>query len=295
MGELAAVAASACWAGASILFTRLRTAAGPLTLNLWKCALAVVLLGATRLALRGDAWPAMSAADSGWLLASGVVGLTLGDTLLFLAFGRIGPRRTLLLSTATPPMTALLAVPALGEPLSPGMIAGMALTIAGIAWVVSERAAPGTGAAVDRRALTAGVAFATGSAFCQASANVLTKLGGTSGTALDMAITRLAAGAATLTLLALAVEGRRRVTEVARPGLLGRVAAATLVGTYFGVWLQVAGLRYTDAAGVAATLSSTSPLFVLPLAAVFLDDRPSVRSVAGAAIAVGGIAVLFLT
>ena len=44
--------------------------------------------------------------------------------------------------------------------------------------------------------------------------------------------------------------------------------------------------------GVAATLNSTSPIFVLPLAAIFLDDKLTSRSVVGALIAVSGIAVL---
>ena len=48
------------------------------------------------------------------------------------------------------------------------------------------------------------------------------------------------------------------------------------------------------AAGIAATLSSTSPIFILPLAAIFLGDVLRWRTILGAVIAVLGVGLLFL-
>jgi drug/metabolite transporter (DMT)-like permease len=312
MGALAALTASLCWAVASILFTRLRAEIGPVGLNLLKCALALAALAATRALTAGNApFAGIGYGEAGWLALSGVIGLAVGDSFLFLAFSRIGPRRTLLLSTTTPPITAMLAWPVLGEALGPGSWLGMALTLGGVAWVIAERAPapppspnadppPGTGHAapvVSPSAATAvGVAAGLVWAFCQGLANVLTKLGGREATALDITLVRLSAGVLALVVSAVATEGLRpTLYPLRRRRTLRRLATATFVGTYLGVWLQIAGLRYTAHAGVAATLSSTSPLFVLPLAAAFLDDRPSPRAVIGAAVAVAGIAVLFLT
>jgi drug/metabolite transporter (DMT)-like permease len=46
---------------------------------------------------------------------------------------------------------------------------------------------------------------------------------------------------------------------------------------------------------VATTLNSTSPLFVLPLAALWMKERITVNAVVGAVIAVSGVALYFLT
>ena len=52
---------------------------------------------ATLLLLEGRAWPvSLSTSETLWLALSGVIGLAIGDTLLFEALTRIGPRRSLL-------------------------------------------------------------------------------------------------------------------------------------------------------------------------------------------------------
>lgn len=71
------------------------------------------------------------------------------------------------------------------------------------------------------------------------------------------------------------------------------LGTATFLGTYLGIWLVSAGMRYAPA-GIAATLSSTSPLFVLPLVALVHRERISLRTWVGALVAVGGIALLFI-
>jgi drug/metabolite transporter (DMT)-like permease len=57
--------------------------------------------------------------------------------------------------------------------------------------------------------------------------------------------------------------------------------------------LFVAGIKHVGVT-VTAVLSSTAPMFALPLGMLFLDERPSRRSLAGTAITIVGIAVLHL-
>jgi drug/metabolite transporter (DMT)-like permease len=73
--------------------------------------------------------------------------------------------------------------------------------------------------------------------------------------------------------------------------LWGQLLFAILVGTYLAIWLQQVALKLTSAA-IAQTLMSTSPLFVLPFAA-WTGERVTVRAVAGAAVALVGIGLLF--
>ena len=140
MGELASLSASGVWATASLIFSRLGKTISALALNWLKCVIALVLMVISLLILEGTVWPASLGLWETTILAiSGVVGLTLGDTAFFHALNRIGPRRTLLLGAMSPPMTAILAVPVLGEPLDAAMIVGMSLTMGGVVWVILER------------------------------------------------------------------------------------------------------------------------------------------------------------
>ena len=67
---------------------------------------------------------------------------------------------------------------------------------------------------------------------------------------------------------------------------------AAVIGAFLGTWLSIIALKYTHAA-VAATLNSTSPLFILPLAVLMLKERISSREILGALIAVSGVGIYF--
>jgi drug/metabolite transporter (DMT)-like permease len=53
----------------------------------------------------------------------------------------------------------------------------------------------------------------------------------------------------------------------------------------------VAGVKHAGVA-VASVLSSTAPMFAIPLAVVFLGERLTTRALVGAAVTVAGIVVL---
>lgn len=301
MGELAALSASGVWAMASLLFSRLGKVFTALALNWLKCVIALLLMWVVLFVLEGRFWPeSLGRRELVLLGVSGLVGLTLGDTVFFQALTRLGARRTLLFSALSPPMTALLAVPILGEPVSLGLFLGMTLTLGGVVWVIFER--QGGSDAFPARdeaggmtgAVKWGIFYAVAAAFCQASGNVLTKWGGAEITALEISIIRLFFGVIGLTIL---IGCTRQIITTAvalkekKTFLL--LVIATFLGSFLGIWLMNAGLRYTYV-GIASTLSSTSPIFVLPLAYFFDKERLSLRSVLGACVAVVGVAVLFL-
>ncbi len=295
LGEISALTSAFLWAAAAMLFAHLGRKLEPLALNLLKCSLALCFVGLTLALTEGRIWPdEIEAAELGWLALSGLVGLTLGDTAYFAALVRLGPRRTLLLWALAPPVTAVLAVPVLGEPLTATMAAGIALTAAGVAWVIRERSPAGSVGAVRHGEERLGLAVGIAAAGCQATGLVLAKLGGGGSEAIDITVVRLLFGSLGL-LAVVTLTGRLRgaIGPLREPAVLGGVVLASTIGTYLGIWLSMAGVRYA-LVGVAATLNSTSPIFILPLAALFLHERISVRAVLGACLAVAGIAVLFL-
>jgi drug/metabolite transporter (DMT)-like permease len=286
VGELAALTAAALWAGASLLYARARAPVGPNALNLFKTALALLLLGLTAATL--GALPfALAPAALGWLGLSGVIGLCLGDSLFFVALERLGAGRTLLVWALNPAATSALGALVLDEPVGLPELAGLALTGAGVLWVLRERP-PGERPA----ALGVGVLAALGAVLCQASGSVTAKLGGAGLGGLEVTLVRLAVGTAALVLL---VGVRGELPELLR--LRGRalvpLVAAVLAGSYLGLWLYMFALGQAPA-GVVATLGSTSPIFVLALSRVFLGERTGPRALGGAALAVAGVAVLGL-
>lgn len=305
MGEIAALSASAVWATASLMFARLGKTVGPLVMNVLKCVIAVLLMFVALLVLDGRLWPTtLSTFETAMLAISGVVGLTIGDTAYFNALNRLGPRRTLLLSALTPPMTAIMAIPVLGEPVTIELMGGMLLTLGGVVWVILERhpgddqveeaREQGAGEPGLSRAEKIGLAFGITAAFCQATGNVLTKLGGGEISALEISIVRLSFGIIGLGIVLGALGRIAQTTEPMKNArTFGILFAATFLGTFLGIWLMNAGLRYTYT-GIASTLSSTSPIFILPLAYFIEDEKLTARSVLGACVAVVGVAVLFL-
>ena len=72
-----------------------------------------------------------------------------------------------------------------------------------------------------------------------------------------------------------------------------QLITATFLGTYLGMWLQQTAFKFSQA-GIATTLSSTSPIFILPFA-ILTKERLSPRAILGAFVAIGGVTLLFLS
>ncbi len=289
IGELAALSAAIIWAGAAIVYQGVGKQIPPLMLNFAKGGLAIGFLLIT-LTLRGQALPAIGWQSLSLLALSGIVGIGLGDTAYFETLNCIGPRRTLLLETLAPSLAAGLAFLALHESLSARAWWGIGLTLAGVIWVVVERVPVRSTQFRPWRGLIFGLIAACG----QAGGAVLSRsaLLSTDIDPLWSALIRIVAG--TLVLLPGAFRSRqsRQYFVVMGTGrLLALIAGTAFFSTYLGIWLQQISLKYA-ATGIAQALSSTSPLFVIPI--VLLRGEPvSLRAMIGAGLALGGIWVLF--
>jgi len=296
-GESAAIGVAFFWASATVIFRRVGKDVPPLELNLLKGVIGVALLGVT-LVLSGELLVRIETAALVLLVLSGVVGIGIGDTAFFAALNRLGARRMLLLTTIAPPMTAVIALLFLDEVLALSAWAGIAVTVAGVAWVVTERE-QGASRRADR--IGAGVALGLLACLGQASGAVLSRaaMTGTSVSPLWSAVLRLGAGVAFLVVWLLVVRppasGWFRITLPRRLRPPGRLwpplVFATFIGTYLALWLQQVSLKHASA-GIAQTLIATSPLFILPIAAC-MGEKISVRAIAGAVVALLGVALLF--
>ena len=288
-GEVAALTAAFLWALSTVMFGRLGKSLSPLVLNLAKGSIAIALIAVTLL-LRHNLQPQMPPAAIFWLMLSGVVGIGLGDTAYFKSINYLGARRALLMECLAPPLTALMALIFLRESLSAIAWGGILLTIGGVAWVISERLP----AAAERFVnLRAGVLWSVLAQLGQASGAVMSR-GALANTEVDplwSGLLRLVAGGIVIMIL---VGSRGHVGAQLQPlrsrQLLPMLVLAAFLGTYLAIWLQQVAFKFTPA-GIAQAMLATSPLFVLPIAAI-LGDRITGRAVLGVLVAIGGIWLL---
>ncbi len=289
-GEIAALSAAALWAFATLMFGRLGKQLSPLILNLVKGGMAIGFIVLTLL-VRQQLMASLPMESVWLLLISGVVGIGLGDTAYFATVNRLGARRALLLEMLAPLMSAVMALVFLQEQLSVIAWLGMALTLVGIVWVVSERSPQLALGPASTRGVILGVIAALG----QAIGSVLSRaaLADTTVDPLWSSLLRLVAGL--VCIGGLSLWRRRSQPLVSRPmisaRLLGGVAIAAFFGTYLAIWLQQVALKYSPA-GIAQSLLATSPIMVLPMALV-MGERVTLRATGGAVVALVGIWLLF--
>ena len=300
VGQMAALATSCVWTFSSILFTESVRRIGSLSLNAYRIAAAVGFLGITHVVLLGALLPAANVEQVLWLGMSGIIGLGVGDFGLFAAFAIIGPRRSVLVMALSPIFASVGAFLMLGETISPQAILGIATTIAGVTWVVLEREHRSMEAPISRRHKIRGVLFALVGAAGQGMGLVFSKKGillvpDTTLNALSATLIRMTVGALFVWISIIAA-GRFPKLLIAlnrKQGMKYAVAAA-FFGPFIGVTLSMAAVTFTQT-GIAQTLMSLMPVFIIPVVWVFYKQRISWRGILGATIAVIGVAILFLT
>lgn len=330
LGELAALVTATCWAGSSLVFTRAGRRIGALALNLVRLGFALVFSAILGLVARGLPLPTDATAEHwAWLSASGLVGFVFGDLCMFRALLLLGPRLTLLLMATAPPIAALLGWLLLGESLSLIAALGMALTVAGIAWVLAARplrpgpAAPAGAPAgqhpaplagqrprtapVDPRLTTspaghvpkdmsfrAGVWLGLGGALGQAGGLVLSKRGMAGYDPFAATQVRILAGLAGFAVIYTVIGFWPSFRAALRDrSALALAAGGALLGPFLGVSLSLVAVQRTET-GVAASIMATTPLLVIPLSAWIDRDPIRLRDLAGTVLAIAGVALLFL-
>jgi len=292
-GELAALGTAGCWTVTALVFESAGKRVGSLPVNLLRLAIALLFLTAFGALARGAPLPSDATPHAwAWLSASGLVGFTFGDLCLFRALVVLGARLAVLLMALVPPFTALIGWAVLGERLALLDWVGMALTVGGVAWVAVERHADPAGR--PARIRTSGILLGIGGAVGQAAGLVLSKLGMGDYDAFAATQIRVIAGLAGFALVFFAVRWWGRVGAALRDrGAMARIGLGAFFGPFLGVSLSLIAVQHAEA-GVAATIMAIQPVLILGPAALLQHEQISPRAIAGAVLAVGGAALLFL-
>ena len=284
--------AACLWAVSSVVYGRIGQRIPPLELNLIKGGIAIALLIFT-LFLQGSPNSEIAPTTLCLFLLSGVLGIGLGDTAFFIALSYLGARRALLMETLAPPMTAILALIFLQEELSLIAMRGILLTVLGVAWVVTERVPTKSDSPFH---LWQGISFGVLAAIALSTGAVLSRAAyaTTSISPMLAALLRLVGGVSILLpwVWLRHKQSHFQFKTLHSAKIFAAIFFAAFAGTYLGIWLQQTAIKFT-AAGIALTLSNTSPLFVIPIA-ICLGERVSLRATLGVVIALSGVALLLL-
>jgi drug/metabolite transporter (DMT)-like permease len=292
LGELSALLTACLWSISAMLNTSASRRVGSYYVNSTRLVLAALFLLPTIFLLDLDV--NLSRTQFLYLGLSGVIGLTLGDTFLFRAFQEIGARIAMLVMSAAPAIAALLAYGILGESLSLLGVCGIVVTLVGITTVVLDRG----GNHSARTAITGrGILWAFLAAIGQGAGLILAKLAFRESPVNGFVATEVRIISALAFLLPmLYLSGRIRnpvqaFSKDKRAFLF--TSGGALFGTFLGISFSLIAIEHTKV-GIAATIMAMVPILMLPLVRIFYKEKLSWRAIAGAFVAVLGVAMLFL-
>ena len=294
IGETAALATAVCFAISALVFGATGKLVGAQVTNRVRLLFALLFLGVLNLILFREPLP-FSAESSHWiwLSLSGVIGYALGDAFLFQSYVTVGPRLGILLLSTAPIFGSVIAWVFFGETLTVLQIAGIVVTLVGIAWVVWLSEEP---ADTPHGNMRLGVFFGLLGGLGQAVGLVFSKQGmmGDFDPFRANAIRLLAATRAIWLVALVGNQGGATMDAVRqKPQALGLLALGAFIGPVLGVCASLVAVANADI-GVASTLMALSPVLLLPVSVWVFKERVGWGAVAGTLLAFAGVATLFI-
>lgn len=277
------------WACGSLLIRDLARKLDPITLNAPRMLIGGLAMLALTLATgRQTDYVLLTPERLFYLIGSMIIGGGVGDALYIASMARIGVCRSFPIANAYPAVTLLIGVLFLHEAVSAPVVAGLFLVLGGIYLVGRPYQDPL--APAETKPDPSGVTLALMAAVCWAGSMVMVAPGIQGLDVLMAASVRTP----TMALILWAVVAARR-TWPQLVALSRREWLLIIVGGLVGWGLgSVFFLLAVSLAGPtrAAILTSTSPLFALPLGVAFLRERVNLGILAGTALTVLGVVLV---
>jgi drug/metabolite transporter (DMT)-like permease len=275
--------------------------------NFWRLSLAALLLGvwayAFGIGANGAAFPLF--------FLSGAIGIGIGDVAFFQSLPRLGSRLTaLLIGCLSAPLAALIEWIWLGTTLSTAQMLWGLLTVGGVGLALM----PSEHVQRTRHELVVGTLFSALASVCGAVGGVLSRrayeVARASGEHLDggnAGFQRILGGLLLGGICLLVVKRRAFKVQSHAPRELVVEASKkkwrgvwpwVLVNGFAGQTLGVSCMQWaleSTPAGIVFAILAITPIVIIPFAFVLERERPTVHSLVGGGIAVGGVIALALS
>jgi drug/metabolite transporter (DMT)-like permease len=254
---------------AVLLYRTSGRSVNPLGLNLFKTTLGTLLLMLTMLVLKQPIFPDRPWSSYALLLASGIIGITLSDTLFFACLNRLGAGLTAIVDCINIPFVILFSFLFIDERLSVLQLFGVFLIILAIVLVSSQKDA----GLPPRRDLILGIFLGIMAMLTSAAGIVMIKPTLRETPVLWATFIRVASAAVVLGSFILVHRERRPILRPLRSLANWKsMVPATFFGSYVALVAWMAGMKYAQAS-VAAPLSQLNSVFIFVLAAIFLKEK----------------------
>jgi drug/metabolite transporter (DMT)-like permease len=254
--DLAALTAALSVALSNVISPAAIRHLGPLHFNCWRLGAALLALLAL-VGFRGS--PTLPTTGQSFALAvSSIVGIVAGDSFIYAAMRRLGPRRTALLYTTWAPFAALMGYLILGERLSVTKVAGVLLVVTGVFLAISHRDGDGSSGSEEIRGPSSiGILFGLLGGLGAAAAVLIARPVMAAGVDPATAAAVRAAVGLLVLLIVRQIPPFRDQGRINRSNAI-RAAASGLLGMGAGMTLVLFALSRRPV-GVVSTLSSRPP------------------------------------
>lgn len=292
LGVTLALGTAVCWSFSSIAFEEAGRRAGSVPVNVVRLCVAFAFLTLAAEVRRGMPLPLDATPHQWkWLLWSGVVGFFVGDVTQFRALVLLGARLTSLINCTSAIFSLLAELVLLPRvTVSVWQVLGILVTLAGVAWVVSEKRAAHPAYKVTPWAVLLAFVGAAG----QGVGVVLTNVARhpVPYDAFSSGQIRMIAGIAVFAIFAVITRRTRDVASTLRnPPAMGLLTVGALVGPFLGVTLLIVAMEHVPAS-VAQTLASLVPILIIPVSVLLRGEKVSPRAILGAGVSVAGVMLL---
>lgn len=284
-----AVGAAFCIALGSMFASELKGRVDVLRLVRWQFVSAF-LMGVAASLVVGD-WRTLTASQFGLLSLSGFLSVVLAGIAYFKALYMAGPRATALLFSLTSPFAVLFGYLVLDETVSLQQGLGIAVVLFGVTLAVAGDRRPSEPRS-ERRWL--GIAFGALASLGQALGVLAARPAMESG-AEPIAAIAVRMGIAAVVFSALFMLPSRRLNPPYR--FSARDLGLAVIAAFFAAALATALMMSALAegkVGIVSTLSSMTPVVILPMVWLRSGKAPRPRAWLGAILAVGGTALISL-
>ena len=286
--------AALCWAVASLISADVTRKIGGLAFNRLRLFfVSIMLIGYT---FYLDTWNTINHEFLFTILFSGIIGIFLGDTLLFIALQKIGPRRNNILFSLAAPFTVILNIIFLNEIMSTINLIGCIIVFCGVVIAIAY------GNSKDKNHrwevvegnIYLGVSLGIGAALCQAVGLIMMKPILTMGA--DPIASAALRTAISFVFLAFTFFLNYKIFNTKTNlsvKIVGQSIISGFLGMALGMSLLLIALKYADA-GIVATLSSTSPIMILFLIWLLTKKIPTIGAWIGTVLAIIGSGLIFI-
>lgn len=258
-------------------------------LGRWQMGIAFMLTSASASYVGG--WSTVQLWQFWFLAASSATGIMLATTTYLAAIHAAGPRITALLFSLAAPFAVLEGWLFLDETLNPAQLGGIGLILFGIVLAILAEQEPQP---EDKPAkpLMVGVALGVVTAVGQATGSLLARPAMEAGVD-PFAAMAIRSGLGGLFFVALAIFPFARAARLPEGRDLRNVSLSAFFGMFLGMCLMMAALARGDV-GIVSTLTSTTPILILPMIWLTTRRAPGLPAWIGAGLAVLGTALISL-